>query len=711
MNKQFLIRTAAVIYADNYSSRKTDTIKKKFIEAIFCNNGNNPLTIGEIGNKLSDDMKLSFTDNEIEKIVMDKDNFLFQQFGDKTNDKYSLEKKRFDFLSRKSKDNLDECIERYLHVEKDNMYNDIISLKELLQKYLYYIMNSNIEAFNLVLTGGSTIQNINSGITDLSEEEIVQINNFLSWKDSTKDKELFKMVSFCIEYAIVVNNSNESNLIRSIKNKILYIDNAFIYRALGINGEVRRKRTISFIKKCLETGQKLRISKFSREEFIKSIDYHIRQLANTTPFGRINFKLFSQYSNGDSIYQYYHQWRGNRISYGFDIFKSSIISEYNNLIRTYNIEEDYVIPFDDKNDIPEISKYSEEIENIKRKGNKESHNTDAKNMYWIEKKRNGCDGRLTDTKYYFITPDQKLQQWDYNHSSNQPITLLPSQWLALILKYTSRTNDDYQSFVSFLKIPNKTIDITPEDLQEIVAGISEVTEDLQKQGNILDVYIEEEWRKNHSINNSINLRENIIEFAKNKQEEYFAQEIEKKTQEMVTALNEQKQLNDDQIKSLEENYKQQIRIIEENTKKEILSLKIDNLNRERLDLQDCLQKKINEKELIDSILHRNKKIIIAIISTIYIIILSVWIYLIYKVGWNKMEMFTYIIATILAIPNFLYKINYVNKFSFKHVLDYILKKKKESLYVKYEFEDTIIDKINRDINEINTRISWLKKNF
>ena len=135
MDKQFLIRTAAVIYADNYSSRKTDTIKKKFIEAIFCNNGNTPLTIEEIGNKLSEDMELSFTDSEIEKVVMDKDNFILQQISNKTNDKYSLEKKRFDFLSTKSKDNIDECIKRYLQIEKDNIDNDITALKELLQKF------------------------------------------------------------------------------------------------------------------------------------------------------------------------------------------------------------------------------------------------------------------------------------------------------------------------------------------------------------------------------------------------------------------------------------------------------------------------------------------------------------------------------------------------------------------------------------------------
>ena len=437
MNAQSLARTSAVIYADNYTSRKTETIKKKFIEAVFANNGNTALTVEDIAGYLLENMELSFTDKEIESIVSNPEAFVLQQVdGNRANDKYNLFAKRYDYLTKKSAENIDECIKQYLQ-EKGTEGVSTESIRQLLERYLYSMMNSNIEAYGQVLRG--TIgeeENKNGRVNqdEFDDDEIKSINNFLSWNNSTKDKELFKIVSYCIEYAIVANNSNEQTLHNSLRNKTLYIDNAFIYRAIGINGETRKKRTVSFIKKCQECGQKLKISKFSREEFYHSIDFNIQQLNRTTPFGRINPVLFQRYSYGETIYQFYHRWRADRYTYDFTSFKAFVIGEYNDLVRVHGIEEDFKVPFDDRDVIPEVEKYADEIQAVKRRGGRYAHVTDAKNMYWIEKARQGTDGKLIDTKFYFITPDQKLQLWDSHHSVNQPITLLPSQWLALLLK-------------------------------------------------------------------------------------------------------------------------------------------------------------------------------------------------------------------------------------------------------------------------------------
>ena len=91
-------------------------------------------------------------------------------------------------------------------------------------------------------------------------------------------------------------------LSKSLRTKIFYLDNAILYRALGINGETRRRRTISFLKKCKESGQKFVISKFTRIEFFNTIEYHLQQLNTSTPFGQISPRTFRRYANGDGFY-------------------------------------------------------------------------------------------------------------------------------------------------------------------------------------------------------------------------------------------------------------------------------------------------------------------------------------------------------------------------------------------------------------------------
>jgi hypothetical protein len=712
MNTQSLTRTSAVIYADNYSSRKTETVKKKFIEAVFANNGNQAMTIEEIAGYLLDDMELSFTDKEIEAIVSDREAFVLQQVdNNKAHDKYNLFAKRYDHLKAKSSENIDECIKQYL-LEKGKDEASSEGLRQLLERYLYSMMNSNIEAYSQVLRGKVEYEGKRqNGLVDpavFDDEQIKDINDFLSWKNSSKDKELFKIVSCCIEYAIVANNSNEQALHKSLKNKILYIDNAFIYRAIGINGETRKKRTISFIKKCQESGQKLKVTKFSREEFHHSIDFHIQQLNRTTPFGRINPSLFQRYAYGETIYQYYHRWRGDRYTYDFTSFKAFVISEYNELLHTHGIEEDYKVPFDDKDEIPEVEKYADEIQSIKQRGGRYAHITDAKNMYWIEKARHGTDGRLVDTKYYFITPDQKLQFWDSHHSCNQPITLLPSQWLALLLKYTSRSNDDYKSFVSFLRLSHNETDMTAEMLQEILAGISEVTEDLQKQSDYLNVYMEEEWSQIRKGGGMSTLREDARRFVKDRMEEQFKQELERKSQEMARELDKQKQLNKEQIAELEKTYKAQLLALEKRNEKDRLSIKYDfiqqaiNTAHRRLD-DITVHKDQADEELNRGIFYMK---LYSIITVIFLA--SAWIGVIFYFKWDKMEEYTYFLALVLALSSLIYLIVYEKSFSLQRTFVTIQKRKKDRIYKKYNVSDEIITECNNDIKALGRQLAEVK---
>lgn len=699
MNNETLYRTSAVVYAEgNLESRKTETIRRRFVEAVFVEKRNAKLTVFEIGAAVDDILDITLSDKEVESIVRD-DRIFVEELGPKKDDnKYNLKIERYNRLQEKSQDNIEVVVNRYLEENGDE--NTPEGIRALLNKYLYALMNSNILAYRQVLEPSSVKQAGNEDdkrkdivdFNDFSEKEKESINRFLSWNDSAKDKELYKLVSCCIEYAIAINNSKENALIESFKNKVFYLDNALVYRAIGINGETRKKRTLSFIRKCRESGQSLCISKFSYLEFLRTIDFHLNQLNRTTPFGKINPKIFQRYSSGEGFFQFYHTWRGDRATYSFEIFKNYIKSEYNSLLKMYDIIEDYKVPFSEDEDIPAIGRYTEEIKAVKKgRGHHDLHEDDARNMYWIECKRNGNDGRMSSTKYYFVTSDLKLQMWDYSHSHNQPITLLPSQWMALLLKYYSRTNDDYKSFVSFLNIPRDDHGLAPEELQDILAGISQTTEDFKKQDQIVETFLETDWQ-NQRQNGSTIMRAKV--FAKEKLEEQFAKEILDKEIAHGQEISELKEEATIQIESIKEAFRQQFEQMELQSKREKLSM----FNQQ---LQDVSQQKHNIDIQVDRYIHGLK----IWLSVAGVIILILWIGAIVYFGTQSLGYVSAVLGAIGVVAPSLYCVIHEKAFSLEKTLSEIRKKKEREYKERYSFNDSRFEELQDLLQQLTAELT------
>ena len=72
--------------------------------------------------------------------------------------------------------------------------------------------------------------------------------------------------------------------------------------------------------------------------------------------------------------------------------------------------------------------------------------------------------------------------------------MLPSQWLSIILRFLNRTNDDYKSFVNFLNLRSNEQAISGEKLQIILAGISEITADVETQRGLMNILVEIDLR-------------------------------------------------------------------------------------------------------------------------------------------------------------------------------------------------------------------------
>ena len=120
MDIRSITRTATIIYADSMSNRTTNTIKKKFVESVYVNNGNTLLTLSELVNIIEETMGLMFSEDEIKPIV--KDETVFMEVLNRSSEdiKYNLQEKRYSTLCSKSIDEIDNVIETFFSTKVEN---------------------------------------------------------------------------------------------------------------------------------------------------------------------------------------------------------------------------------------------------------------------------------------------------------------------------------------------------------------------------------------------------------------------------------------------------------------------------------------------------------------------------------------------------------------------------------------------------------------
>lgn len=695
---QTIMRTAAMIYAEDQSIQTVKSVRRRFVDAVLVNSDNIPHTVEQIITSLQKDHEIVVQEKEIIGFL-DDDRYYEKVLGKtKHENTYNLPNKRFEKLKQKADYCIDDAIKEFSTQKPDV---DLDGLRDLLYKYLYTLLNTNISAYTQLLERkGKQVSPVINPNT-FNDDEIETINCFINWDNPNKNKALFELVNYCIEYATAINSIDPQDVVNALKNKRLYLDNALIYRALGINGSFRKERVKNLLQRCADSGQQLLISSVTRKEFFDTIDYHISHLRGSTPYGNINPSIFRKYTGGYSLYQYYHEWRRTKNVYGFELFKLHIKGEYEALLQKYKITEDFNQQYSDKKDGEKIEQYAEEIKQYKRTKNDSLHVNDAKNMVWVELARNNCDNNVRDTKYYFVTSDRRLQEWDLNHSKNQPITMLPSQWLALLLKYFSQSNDDYKSFVSFLTMPNEKSEVTPDELQDILAGISEITEDFQKQNDIVSELLDS--------NNSRELRNRIEaqKFAQSHLETQFKKDLESAEKESQKKLKAQEAASQELLSKQKEEFEKLLDTIRKERQQ-------DKLERLKDKLQLCnsqLKDKQRISNQINSHADGKKKTMSGVMITISILYLIAMVLLIIFIGWDKMEKYTYISALVMAVVLFVYSLIMNKNLEFWEIPAAYRKRCFKNQCKKFSFDESEIVDLNETIKSLEKQISDLEKDI
>jgi len=660
MSEHSITRAAAIIYADENANVNTITTHRKIIEAIFIDNNNKPSTVDQIIDQINDKLKLTFLEEEIELAIARNSKGYFEIKVDKRlNKKFiNLTEKRVLYLKEKDiVNNVETYIQKFIEEVYTGKINKI-ELENILYRFIYELLNKNILAFRKITSSKFKPDEISINPNIFKPIERGAINEFLSWENVQKNKAIFILISYSVEYSLLSNNISSNNLLmHSIRNKEFYLDNNVIYRAIGINGEDRKNRTLTFLKKCTDSGQRLLISKYTRVEFTKTIQHHINQLQKF-PFRKINPALFKKYSVNPSIYEFYHNWRDKRATYSFDLFSAHLYGLYENFKTKFDVKEDFNIPYDEKEEeiVKKIDEYKNEIQEFKKTSYEDSHLFDAQNMYFVESKRQTNNFSITDTKFYFVSTDQKLRNWDFKRNDNQPLALLPTQWMTILLKYINRSDDDFKSFVSFLKLKQEDSIIQEDNLQIVLSGISEITEDFEKQTAILDKMVENKFEGILDNSSGNKTRENAVNFTQKTLEEQV-----KTLEGKVFDINEHSQ------KTIQDKQNEFNAII---LQEYIQSLK--SLKNQRDALANLAEKKI-------------KNIIRSVIFSLVFIFISL-VCLIIKYSWDVMEPIIYLIGLAFVFGGYIYVFIKGESFNPLTAFKKIHHEIEETVFVQHSFD-------------------------
>lgn len=485
-----IFRMSATLFANNNYQISPVQLHRRIVEeALFVMNDEEGATVGALSDYIEREYFYSFDENELQKVLRNqkyKDIFEWHS-GAGVDTRYTLTRERREILNQRKTKTLNDFIEEYLELNKIPDSN-----ADVIYQYLYGVFTTNVGSFRRMLE----VKNVKELTTHFTPEEkdIDVINGFLDWDNEQKNIAIFNLASYALEFCLLTSKKDSSLKLDTLKHKTFYLDTNILYRAVGINGEDRKLRTLSFLRKLKESENKIKISRVTWEEYDGSLKSYIKRLRRSeTP--AIQSKVYTEYVTYDDLYRFYHLWASNRSNPTIDLFVDWMNASIKSLIDDYGIEINNDVPYSVDKQKDRLGEMAAQIRGFGKGKFYDTALNDACNITWVEFCRKPDEKTLFSTKTFLISSDYGLYIWDAKyHSKETPIVVLPSQWLSLLLRYVARSKDDYRSFVCFLNIQDKEGILSPEQINAILVGISEMTDSVEQQRYFLETIIEREFK-------------------------------------------------------------------------------------------------------------------------------------------------------------------------------------------------------------------------
>jgi hypothetical protein len=461
------------ILQDSYATT-TRNYLSKLIELVLYD-AEKPLSCDDIIKSLVDRQSLTFDSSEIKNAVKKNRNIV--QF-DGTYD--LTPKRRDDMRHEPSIDSLlsgyveEACSLKELEI---GIKPDV--LKDLLMKYIYYCFNSNVEQLKALIAGHQSIESENS--FPATNEEILAINAFLSWNNRDKNEFIYHLVSYGYIYCSLTTKKDVVLSEHIFRRKEFYLDANIIFRLAGLNNDDRRQTTITFIKKCKESKISVLYSNQTATEvfdviqqkviWIKSLTYGHEPLS-TSELGRDDDDIYNLYvewvkqGNAYDDYTAFHSYLINCINEVLDdlteveipdysLVYQSGHSEYSNHLREYKDELSArrIEQLSLLQDGLEDNNQTNSIKKIRRTHSRKSAEVDVSNyLYFVDRRKQSRGGNIFSTNQFIISADHYYMKWASEKNDSVPVVVLPSVWLVILLRFTSRTDDDFKAFCAFMSL-------------------------------------------------------------------------------------------------------------------------------------------------------------------------------------------------------------------------------------------------------------------
>jgi len=524
-----IFRVAAVLYASNNYDISLKQVYRKIIEDALSLL-DREIEIGELAEFIQNHYSLLFSETEIKETLTDsKFSNIFAIIPQPSGNKYKLTEKRKLILKTKTPSKtLIDYVEQYISERELPSEKGACILR-----FMYGMYTSNVDSFQKLLQT-KRIENVVEN-EKFNAEEADIINGFLDWDDEGKNVTIFNVANYALEYCLITSKRESSIKLSSLRKKIFYLDTNILYRAIGINGEDRKKRTHQFLAKLKSLDNDIIITGKTNQEFLQSIKSYMKKLRKAES-PAISSKVFTEYVTFDDIWRYYHVMAACRINFTVDLFNAYLQSEYQILLDTYEItvEDDRSLSVPNE----ELNNLASQIKGVSDTKTFDTALFDANNIEWIENKRQGNEWTIFDAKHFLLSSDNGLRYWDSRyHSQYVPIVILPSQWMSIILRYIERTSDDFKSFVCFLNIKNVETKLTDEQIHAVLAGIAEMTTNVDQQRNLLETIINEDFKKDAKSMSTEQIRFISKKSAERRLQQQILKEKEK-TQALALALDE-----------------------------------------------------------------------------------------------------------------------------------------------------------------------------
>lgn len=211
------------------------------------------------------------------------------------------------------------------------------------------------------------------------------------------------------------------------------------------------------------------------------------------------------------------------------------------MVREFGIIDDEKIPkaIYDSDEFKKVrNSYSATIKKLKdelhdryvseddRYSLKDSH--DATVVHYVEIKRD----ENQDIDLFFVSSDKILRYWDLSRSEKEyPVVIYPSQLFLVLIKTCGRSENDFDSFVSFINVRSAHQQIPAEKANVIISGISTITEDIKTQEILVSAICGREYQ---NVFQDIKTNDELYEAVQEVCKRYLEDELKEKESKIAT---------------------------------------------------------------------------------------------------------------------------------------------------------------------------------